>query len=97
MIYFLNLLNLLFKVTNKYLECIFRFSDFTVFIEKIDACSGALPACLQVSILPALLLLAYLIARLVNLDGKRSRSIRQSRLVCLWDGEAFLTKGGKGE
>ncbi len=90
MIYFLNLLNLLFKVTNKYLECIFRFSDFTVFIEKIYACSEPFPACLQTGILAAFLLLAYLIARLDSLDGKRRRFIRQFRLVCLWDGGAPL-------
>jgi hypothetical protein len=35
------------------------FLEFTVFIEKIDACSGAFPACLQTGILAAFLLLAY--------------------------------------
>ncbi len=56
------------------------------FYRKNRRCSGAFPACLQRGILAAFLLLAYLIARLDSLDGKRRRFIRQFRLVCLWDG-----------
>jgi hypothetical protein len=72
-----------------------KFLEFTVFIEKIDAYSGAFPACLQTGILAAFLLLAYLIARFDSLDGKRRRFIRQFRLVCLWDGFPPFNKGGK--
>ena len=65
------------------------------FYRKIDACSGAFPACLQTGILAAFLLLAYLIARLDSLDGKRRRFIRQFQLVCFWSGGAPFNKGGK--
>jgi hypothetical protein len=55
------------------------------FYRKNRRLQWSLPS-LQTGILAAFLLLAYLIARLDSLDGKRRRFIRQFRLVCLWDG-----------
>ena len=72
-----------------------KFLEFTVFIEKIDACSGVFPDCLEVGIPAVSLLFAYLEAMVNSLDGRRRRSIRQSPLVCLWDGRVPFIKGGK--
>ncbi len=65
------------------------------FYRKNRRLQWSLPSRLQTGILAAFLLLAYLIARLDSLDGKRRRFIRQFRLVCLWDGvRPPLIKGG---
>ena len=74
-----------------------NFLEFIVFIEKIGACSGVFPACLEVGIPAVSLLFAYLEAMVNSLDGRRRRSIRQSPLVCLWDGRVPFIKGGKEE
>jgi hypothetical protein len=62
-----------------------EFLDFIVFIEK--ACCRAIPICMEAGILAVSFLFAYLVARLNSLDGRRRRSIIQTRLVCLGYGE----------
>jgi len=65
------------------------------FYRKNRSLQWSLPSLPGGDILAVFLLFAYLVARLNSLDGRRRRSIRQSRLVCLWDGEALLTKERK--
>ena len=72
-----------------------NFLEFIVFIEKICACSGVFPACLEVGIPAVFLLFAYLEAMVNRLNGRWRRPIRQFQLVCLWDGRIPFIKREK--